>query len=137
MEEMILQVMREHIPQAKEMNLSVLMAQGGESKVLLPNDSRWIREGGSLSGPTLFALADASIYAALLSLKPDQIGALTTQMSIQFLKRPVDQDLVGCSKILTISKRNIFGEVKIFNHKNNDLIAVATGSYSLAVNKKE
>jgi len=131
MEKKIREIILNYIPQAKLMNIDVLFSKNGESRLLLPHDSQWTREGGSLSGPSLFALADAALYASILSLKIDQIGALTTQMSIQFLRRPIDLDLVGCSKIHKISKRNAFGEVQIRSLKDDGLIAVATGSYSL------
>src|SRR5919206_4435363 len=54
---------------------------------------RHIRPGGTLSGPSIMALADLALYVAILA----QIGpvalAVTTNLSFNFLRKPAQRDL--------------------------------------------
>jgi acyl-coenzyme A thioesterase PaaI-like protein len=54
-----------------------------------------LRPGGTISGPTIFALADVALYVAILA----QLGriklAVTTNLNINFLRKPEPRDLIG------------------------------------------
>jgi uncharacterized protein (TIGR00369 family) len=90
-----------------------------------------LRPGGTISGPTLFALADVSLYVAILA----QIGrvslAVTTNLNINFLRKPGPADLIGEARLLKLGKRLAVGEVTMFSLDAPDIVAHATGTYSI------
>jgi uncharacterized protein (TIGR00369 family) len=92
---------------------------------------RHLRPGGTISGPAMFALADVALYAAILA----QIGpvalAVTTNLNINFLRKPEPLDLIGDARLLKLGKRLAVGEVLLFAEGSEDLVAHATGTYSI------
>jgi acyl-coenzyme A thioesterase PaaI-like protein len=64
-----------------------------------------LRPGGTISGPSMFALCDLALYVAILH----EIGrvklAVTTNVSINFLRRPEPSDLIGGAKLLKLGRR--------------------------------
>ena len=89
------------------------------------------RPGGTISGPTIMALADVSLYVAILA----SIGwvplAVTTNLNINFLKKPAPGPLIGESRLLKLGKRLVVGEVAIRPDGEEDLVAHATATYSI------
>ena len=61
---------------------------------------RSLRPGGTLSGPTMMALADFGIYVAILATVGWVPGAVTTNLNINFLKKPAARDLLGEAHLL-------------------------------------
>lgn len=94
-------------------------------------DARQLRPGGTLSGPTMMSLADAAMYAAVLARLGRLEMAVTQNLNINFLKRPLPVDLLACAEILKMGKRSIVLDVKIYSEGNPDVVAHATGTYSL------
>jgi uncharacterized protein (TIGR00369 family) len=90
-----------------------------------------LRPGGTISGPTIFALADVSLYVAILA----QVGrvklAVTTNLNINFLRKPGPSDLIGEARLLKLGKRLAVGEVTMFSVDAPDIVAHATGTYSI------
>ena len=91
-----------------------------------------LRPGGTVSGPTLFAVADAALYMAILNeigLKP---LAVTTNLNINFLNKPDAQcDLIADCRLIKVGKRLIMGDVFIYSEGVEDPVAHATGTYSI------
>jgi uncharacterized protein (TIGR00369 family) len=90
-----------------------------------------LRPGGTVSGPTLMALADAAMYAAILG----EIGlvalAVTTNLNINFLRKPAPRDLIAEVRLIKLGKRLAVGEVGIRSEAEEDLVAHATSTYSI------
>ena len=101
------------------------------ARMRLKVDDRHLRPGGTISGPSMFGLADVSLYVAILA----QIGpvglAVTTNLNINFLRRPEPRDLIGEARLIKLGKRLAVGEVSIFTEGQDDLVAHATGTYSI------
>ena len=91
----------------------------------------FIRPGGTLSGPTMMALADFAMYVAVLA----SIGlvplAVTTNLSINFLRRPGAADLLAEARLMKLGKRLAVGEVAIRSAGGVELVAHATSTYSI------
>jgi uncharacterized protein (TIGR00369 family) len=101
------------------------------SRMRLVCRDRHLRPGGTISGPSMFGLADVSLYAAILgSLGPVAL-AVTTNLNINFIKKPAPADLVGVARLLKLGKRLAVGEVSIFSSVSDDLVAHAVGTYSI------
>lgn len=91
----------------------------------------FLRPGGVVSGPALFTLADAALWAAILSRRPDQLLAVTISLNIAFL-RPVPPGRVRAeAALLRLGRRVAFGEIRILA-EDGGLSAHASGSYALA-----
>lgn len=90
-----------------------------------------IRPGGTLSGPSMMALADLAMYAAILSRIGPVALAVTTNLNINFLRKPAQRDLLGEAKILKLGKRLAVGEVAIYSDGEEDLVAHVTSTYSI------
>ena len=90
-----------------------------------------LRPGGTISGPSMFALSDLALYVAILH----EIGrvelAVTTNVSINFLRRPEPGDLIGKAKLMKLGKRLAVGEVALFSPGEADMVAHAVGTYSI------
>ena len=90
-----------------------------------------LRPGDTVSGPTLMALADVAMYAALLG----EIGlvplAVTTSLNINFLRKPAQRDVIGEAKLLKVGKRLAVGEVTLFSEGEPEPVAHVTCTYSI------
>jgi uncharacterized protein (TIGR00369 family) len=90
-----------------------------------------IRPGGTISGPTMMTLADVSLYVAVLARIGPQALAVTTNLSINFLRKPAPRDLVAECRLLKLGKRLAVGEVTIFSEGEEEAVAHITGTYSI------
>ncbi|WP_180040128.1 PaaI family thioesterase [Acinetobacter sp. YH12218] len=91
-----------------------------------------LRPGNTVSGPTMMTLADFALYVAILG----EIGivglAVTTNMNINFLRKPeANQDLIGECRLLKVGKSIIYGEVLVYSAGVDEPVAHITGSYSI------
>ena len=90
-----------------------------------------LRPGGTISGPTLMMMADTSTYLLLIS----QIGpvalAVTTHLSIDFLRKPMMGALLARATMLKRGKRLATARVELTTDTQPDLVAHATVSYSI------
>jgi uncharacterized protein (TIGR00369 family) len=96
---------------------------------------RNIRPGGTLSGPSMFTLADLALYAAVLGAIGPVALAVTTNLNINFLRKPEPVDLVGTARLLKLGKRLAIGEVSMTQAGSDDLVAHATGTYSIPADR--
>lgn len=90
-----------------------------------------LRPGGTISGPTMMALADAAMYAAVMSRLGRLEMALTQNLNINFLARPEPADLIAQAEVLKLGRRTVVIDVKIFSEGKPEPVAHATGTYSL------
>ena len=103
------------------------------ARVRLVYDERHLRPGGTLSGPSMFGLCDVSLYIAILA----QIGpvalAVTTNLNINFLRKPAARDLLAECRLLKLGKRLAVGEVIIRSDGTEEPVAHVTSTYSIPV----
>jgi uncharacterized protein (TIGR00369 family) len=95
-----------------------------------------VRPGGTLSGPAMFRLADFGFYVCLLSMIGPVPLAVTTNMSINFLRRPAPKDLIANIRILKLGQRLAVGDIFLFSDGSTDTVAHATGTYSIPSREK-
>jgi uncharacterized protein (TIGR00369 family) len=103
----------------------------GTCRMRMAYDARNIRPGGTLSGPSMFTLADLAFYVAVLGAIGPVGLAVTTNLNINFLRKPAQRDLIANCRMLKIGKRLAVGEVTLFSDGEEDPVAHATGTYSL------
>jgi uncharacterized protein (TIGR00369 family) len=91
-----------------------------------------LRPGGTVSGPTLMALADCAMYVVLLSAIGPVGLAVTTNLNINFLRKgEAGHDVLAAAKILKLGKRLAVGEVTLLSGNSTDPIAHVTATYSI------
>ncbi|HEU4358993.1 MAG TPA: PaaI family thioesterase [Xanthobacteraceae bacterium] len=90
-----------------------------------------LRPGGTISGPTMMALADFAMYVAVLAAIGPVPLAVTTNLNINFLRKPVPGDLVAEARLLKIGKRLATGEVTIRSDGETEPVAHVTSTYSI------
>jgi uncharacterized protein (TIGR00369 family) len=99
-----------------------------------------LRPGGTLSGPTMMALADAAMYAAVMA-RLSRAGqgqvemAVTQNININFMARPAQADLIARAEVLKMGRRTVVMDVRIFSEGSLNMVAHATGTYSLPPGK--
>jgi uncharacterized protein (TIGR00369 family) len=94
-------------------------------------DKSSLRPGGTLSGATMMALADFAMYVAVLAAIGWVPLAVTTNLTINFLKKPTPRDLLAEVRLLKLGKRLAVGEVDIRSDGEADLVAHVTTTYSI------
>jgi uncharacterized protein (TIGR00369 family) len=92
---------------------------------------RHLRPGGTISGPAMFSLADVALYAAILANIGEIALAVTTNLNINFMRRPAPADLIGEARLMKLGKRLAVGEVSIASVGSDDLVAHAVGTYAI------
>jgi uncharacterized protein (TIGR00369 family) len=91
-----------------------------------------LRPGNTLSGPSMFQLADVALYVAILATLGERaIQAVTTNMNINFLSRPAPGDLFADVKLVKVGKRLVVGEVELFSRGGDALVAHAIATYAM------
>jgi uncharacterized protein (TIGR00369 family) len=101
------------------------------SRLRLVYDERHLRPGGTISGPAMFTLADLSLYVAVLAHIGPVGLAVTTSLTIDFLRRPEPRDLRAECRLLKLGKRLAVGVVTIFSDGSDAPVAHASGTYSI------
>ena len=109
----------------------VTEAGPGFATMRLDPNERHIRPGGTVSGPTLFALADVSAYIALIAHIGPVALAVTTSLNFNFLRKPEPRALIAECRLLKLGKRLAVGEVSIFSEGIREVVCHATGTYSI------
>jgi len=105
----------------------------GEGRVLLRQAfaTRTLRPGGVISGPTQMALADAAAYAVLLAHIGEVAMAVTTSLTIHFLRGAQPGELFAEATLLKLGRRIATADVLIWTESRERAAAKATVAYAL------
>ena len=103
----------------------------GEAVIRLPYEDTHLRPGGTIAGPVQMGLADATLYAVVLSMIGQVELAVTINLNCNFLRRPLPGDLIAHGKILKLGKRLAVGEVWVHSDNEADPVSHFTGTYSI------
>jgi len=119
------------LPWAYKLGVTAESIDAGAATLRLPYQEESVRPGGTISGPHMMMLADACMYAVVLSMIGDVKLAVTTNLNINFVQKPAETDLLAEGKIIKLGKRLAVMETSILTSDNNVLVAHATGTYSI------
>jgi uncharacterized protein (TIGR00369 family) len=125
--------LREVFPQAfSDGDIAIEQADGVTCRLRQRFSARMLRPGGTVSGPTLMALADFAMYVVVLSAIGPVALAVTTNLSINFLRKGTPgQDITAAARLLKLGRRLAVGEVNLFSGASADPIAHVTSTYSI------
>ena len=90
-----------------------------------------LRPGGTVSGPTMMELADFAMYVAVFSAIGPQPLAVTTNLNINFLRKPTRADLLADAHLMKVGKRLAVGEITIYSEGTDEPVAHVTATYSI------
>lgn len=94
-------------------------------------DTRHSRPGGTLSGPTMMALADNAAWLIILAHIGPVLLAVTTSLHIDFLRKPSLSDLMARARLIKLGQRLAVVDVELFSRGEADLVAKASVTYSI------
>ena len=104
--------------------------QQGYARVIQNMTQENLRPGGTVSGPTIFSLVDIGMYILLLAHIGKEPLAVTTNCSIDFLKKPtMDEELFADCNLLKLGKTLVVGEVLVKSSEKETLIARSSITY--------
>jgi uncharacterized protein (TIGR00369 family) len=91
-----------------------------------------LRPGGTVSGPSMFALADVAAYIVTLAMIGPKALAVTTNCSMDFMRKPAaGVDLIATAKLLKLGRQLSVSHVLIYSEGMDEPVAQATMTYAL------
>lgn len=129
----IAKLLEKEFPQAffPGCGLSLERIDYGDVRVRRAYHEDHLRPGGTISGPTMMELADFAMYVAVFSAIGPEPLAVTTNLTINFLRKPAPADLIAHARLMKIGKRLAVGEVNIYSTRMDEPVAHVTSTYSI------
>ncbi len=91
-----------------------------------------LRPGKTVSGPLLMTVADVALYVAILGTIGIVPLAVTTSLTINFLRKPAaGKPIVGVCRLIKVGRILVVGEVSLYSQGNEEMVAHAVGTYSI------
>ncbi|MFA6268125.1 MAG: PaaI family thioesterase [Pseudolabrys sp.] len=115
--------------------LSIERVNYGDVRIRKAFHEDHLRPGGTVSGPTMMELADFAMYVAVFSAVGPQPLAVTTNLNINFLRKPAAADLIAEARLMKVGKRLAVGQVNLYSDGEAEPVAHVTSTYSLPVHK--
>ncbi len=110
---------------------SVLDVFPGGCTVRLNASERHLRPGGSVSGPSLFTLADIGGYVCVLSHAGPDALSVTTNLNINFMRKAEAGPIDGHCRILKLGRSLMVFDIDMVSGPDRHTVAHATGTYSI------
>ena len=112
--------------------MAVESCENRHARLRLDVDHTHLSPGGTVSRPTMMLLADTAVYAAILSTMGDVVLSVTTNLNINFLRKPEPlRSFFGESKQMKVAKLLIVGKVIIYSEHDQEPETHATCKYSI------
>lgn len=100
-------------------------------RIRLRINDRNLRPGGTISGPTMFMLADVSTYILILAALGPKKLAVTTNCSIDFMRKPPFSDMFSDSRLLKLGRRLAVADILLYSDGIDKPVARAGITYSI------
>ena len=129
----LVEFMDREFPQSKRHTRAITIADisPGEVSIRFQADESHLRPGGTISGPTLFWLADLGGYICVLSHIGPEALAVTTNLNINFMRKAGPGMIDAKARILKLGKRLMVFDIEMKTAESGDIIAHATGTYAI------
>ncbi len=103
----------------------------GGCTVRLNATDRHLRPGGTVSGPSLFTLADIGGYVCVLSHQGPEALSVTTNLNINFMRKAEAGAIDGYCRILKLGRSLMVFDIEMKTQADGQTVAHATGTYSI------
>lgn len=121
----------QHFPQLDNFHFQIEELADKQAQLRLFYHDLHLRPGGTISGPTLMTLADTAMYVMVLGALGPVALAVTTNLNINFLRKPAPLDVIAQGRLLKLGARLAVGEVTMFSAGDDEPVAHATVTYSI------
>ena len=112
--------------------MAVESCENRHVRLRLDFDHTHLIPGETVSRQTMMFLADTAVCAAILSTMWAVVLSVTTNLNINFLRKPEPhRNLFGESWLIKVGQRLIVGEVNIYSEDDPEPVAHATCTYSI------
>lgn len=125
------EILRQGAPFAAALGVEVVELSRERAVFRLPYRGDFLRPGGTISGPMMMGLADLAMYGAVLAAVGPEELAVTTNLNINFLRKPPPAPLIAEARLLKLGKRLAVGEVELYSEGDTEMVAHVTATYSL------
>jgi len=132
----LLKFLDEHFPQSGHLDLSIEHLDDRTIRLRLPTHDDHLRPGGTISGPTLMWLVDCGFYLLILGQLGPVALAVTTNLNINFMRKPVPGALIGEGRLLKLGKTLAVGDFTIWNEGKAEPVAHASVTYAIPPSSK-
>ena len=109
----------------------VITIEPGRARLILPYHERTLRPGGVISGPTLMSVADTAVYALILGHIGEQPMAVTTSLTMHFLRPAKPGPLTADVRLLKLGRRIATADVHLHTEGEDKPCAHAVVAYAL------
>jgi uncharacterized protein (TIGR00369 family) len=109
----------------------VAEVEPGRVRCIMPFSPLSLRPGGVISGPTMMSMADTAAYALVLAHIGEVPMAVTTSLTMHFLRGAKPGELVAESHLLRLGRRIATMDVRLWTESPDRLVAQATVAYAI------
>lgn len=102
-----------------------------EARMRLLVSEQDLRPGGTISGPSMFMLADCAFYVATLAMIGKEPLTVTVGATLNFLRKPAPTGMTATARILKLGRSLSVGDVTLLSDGSADPVAHATMTYSI------
>jgi uncharacterized protein (TIGR00369 family) len=127
----LIEIMHKTFPQARAERIRIESVEAGSVRFRYTAGHDDLRPGDTVSGPVLMALSDLAVYLAVMAALGPVVLAVTTNLNINFLRKPSVGELLVETKLLKLGKRLAIGEVSIYTQGASGPVSHATVTYSI------
>ena len=121
-----------NIESPNQNHLGVFRHYAEAFKVKLNVQEKHLRPGDTVSGPTMFSLADVSIYMVIMAMIGPEPLTVTTGCSMDFMRKPAGgRDIIASSTLLKLGRNLAVGDVLIHSEGISEPVARATMTYAI------
>lgn len=127
----MMEYLQEVFPQVRD-DFAIDHLDGETVTMRLLTADRHLRPGGTVSGPSMFALADVTAYVATMAPIGREALAVTTNISMDFMRKPVGGvDLIAKGTLLKLGRALAVTDVLIYSNGSDKAVARASLTYSI------
>lgn len=113
-------------------NYELIQLGKQSSKLKYMIDKNDLREGGTVSGPAQMKVVDIALYITILAELGIEQNSVTTNLNINFLRRPDgDKNIIAECQLIKTGRTLIIGEVSLYSEGDNRIVSHAVGTYAL------
>lgn len=112
-------------------NFSIEHVEPMFARIRMPFQPWRLRPGGTISGPSLMALADTGLWVALLAMIGREALSVTSHLDIDFLRKPAPADVIAHTTLHKLGKRLAVGDVIMYSDGEEMPCARASVTYAI------
>jgi uncharacterized protein (TIGR00369 family) len=119
------------VPMAAAIGIHATKLVKGEARLVLPYSAAIARPIDTVSGPAMMTLADVAVWAAVLSMIGPQEMAVTTNLTMNFLRKAGAVELIAEARVMKMGRRLAVAACELIAAPTDELVAHATATYAI------